>query len=60
MDPKIRDICLFVAGAGVMAHQTLFAVSPSGVLVGAALSMMIGGPIYRLLSKADQPPGGTQ
>jgi high-affinity Fe2+/Pb2+ permease len=60
VDPKLRDIFLFVAGAGVMTHQTVFAASPSGVLVGAALSMMIGGPVYRFLAKIDQIPKGDK
>lgn len=52
MDPRLRDILLFVSGLAVIAHQTLLAKSASPTLVGAALTMMVGAPaVYRFLDK---------
>jgi uncharacterized membrane protein YobD (UPF0266 family) len=55
MDARLRDILLFVAGLGVLIHQTLVSESASSTLVGAAMAMMIGAPaVYRFLDHFDR------
>lgn len=58
MNPRLRDILLFVAGLGVLGHQTLVANNASSTLVGAGLTMMIGAPaVYRFLDYLDRRSG---
>jgi hypothetical protein len=54
MNPKLRDILLFLIGLGILLHQTIIADSPSAILVSSSIALIIGAPaVYRLLGIAN-------
>lgn len=56
---KIREVALFVIGAGGFAYEAIIAPEPRVVLIGPYL-LMLGIPVLGLVERLFQVPGRDQ
>lgn len=55
MNPRLRDVLLFLGGGAGIAHQTIIADHAQTILVVSFIAMMVGAPaLYRLLDRWDR------